>query len=71
MQFLGEKKSAIDKRNIVMRLSFSEGERAEEQEIMPGEKLLGSHGILDNDQRINALGWIVWTPPDIDLNCYQ
>ena len=68
MQFLGEKKSVLDSRNIVMKLSFSEGERADESEMKEGEKLLGVHGILDHDDRINALGWLVWEPPTLDLS---
>ena len=68
VQFLGEKKSVLDSRNIVMKLSFSEGERADESEMKEGEKLLGVHGILDHDDRINALGWLVWEPPTLDLS---
>ena len=51
-----------------MKLSFSEGERADESEMKDGEKILGVHGILDHDDRVNALGWLVWEPPSLDLS---
>ena len=54
-----------------MQLSFGEGERVEEEFLEPGEEVLGVHGILDAEGRINALGWIVWSPPDVDLASYQ
>ena len=50
-----------------MKLSFSEGERADTYEMREGEKILGVHGILDHDDRINALGWLVWEPPNLEL----